>query len=53
MAGQRQALWLPVILAVQWRGAKLAAMVDGTAERPYVYRQLVPMMITGVITVIG
>jgi len=36
-----------------WRGAKLAAMVDGTAERPYVYRRLVPMMISGVITVIG
>jgi hypothetical protein len=30
-----------------WRGAMLGAMVSGSAERPYVYRWLVPKLLSG------
>jgi hypothetical protein len=32
-----------------WRGATLEGMVQGTAERPYVYRILVPQIIGGIV----
>ena len=32
-----------------WRGATLPAMVEGTAERPYVYRVLMPIAIKAII----
>ncbi len=31
-----------------WRGATVSSMVDGTAERPYVYRRLIPAMTVAV-----